>query len=179
MANTDNSRREICTRKEKKSESSASLESLRDRLRNRIDKWRKLQKDIMPRIGDVVAQQAILGKFADSPEKEVLYIPSDFSAAQRIKYDLIELGEHERRFHEGAAYDAVVQVRLLRKSVNAMCKEKKKQDRGQQSNTRAKGKIQTLEAICDLHIKVYSAARSAMISLGLSSDDRTFPPLTR
>ena len=85
MANIDNSRCEICTRKEKKSESSASLKGLCDQLRNCIDKWHKLQKDVMPHIGDVVVQQAISGKFADSPEKEVLYIPSDFSAAQRIK----------------------------------------------------------------------------------------------
>ncbi|KAF8955089.1 hypothetical protein BDZ97DRAFT_1968746 [Flammula alnicola] len=161
-----------------KSELPASLEDLRDRLRNRIDNWHKLQKDIMPQVGDVVAQQAISGKFADSPEREVLYIPSDFSVAQRIKYGLIELGEHERRFHEGAAYDSVVKVRILRKSVDAMRRRKKKQDRGQQNNTRSSGQIHDLEAIRDLHIDDYSAARSAMISLGLSPNDPTFPPLT-
>jgi len=151
---------------------------MRDHLRERIDDWRKLQRDLVPQIGDFVARQAVSRKVADYPEKEVLYLPSNFSGAQRVQYDLVTLGEHERRFHQGAAYDAIVRIRILRKSINALVSRKKTQDRGQKPNTRSAGQIRELEAACTLQISAYSAARGAMISLGLSEDDPQFPELT-
>ena len=66
-----------------------------------------LQKTVVPQVGNFVAQQAISKKFADSPEKEVLYIPSDFSESQCIKLDLVDLGKQKQQLHEGAVCDAI------------------------------------------------------------------------
>ncbi|KDR65131.1 hypothetical protein GALMADRAFT_148963 [Galerina marginata CBS 339.88] len=157
---------------------SSERESMRNHLRKRIDDWRKLQRDLTPQIGDFVARQAVSLKSADCPEKAVLYLPSDFSEAQRVQYDLVTLGENERRFHQGAAYDAIVKIRILRKTINALIARKKAQDRGQKPHTRSVTQIYDLEAACNLQVAEYSATRDAMISLGLSSDDPQFPELT-
>ena len=75
------------------------IEKRRERLRTRIDNWRDvIQKHLVPQIGDVVAWQAISGKSADTPENEILYLPSDFTEADRIKFDMIKLGEQELVF---------------------------------------------------------------------------------
>ena len=66
-----------------------------------------LQKTVVPQVSDFVAQQAVLKKFADSPEKEVLYIASNFSESQHVKLDLIDLGKQEQQFHKGAACDTI------------------------------------------------------------------------
>ena len=76
----------------------------------RIQKWCMLQKTVISQVGDFVAQQAVSKKFVDSLEKEVLYIPSDFSESQCIKLDLVDLGKQEWQLHEGAACDAIQTV---------------------------------------------------------------------
>ena len=51
----------------------------------------------------------------NAPEEEVLYVPSDFTEAERIKYDLVKLGEHEHHFLEGTAFDYISKVKTISK----------------------------------------------------------------
>ena len=74
---------------------SREIETRRERLSKWINTWRDMQKMLVPQIGDIVAQQAISGKAAGFPEMEVLYVPSDFSKGDHIRYGLISLGENE------------------------------------------------------------------------------------
>ena len=163
--------------KEPSFSATVDIDGRRKRLTSRIEKWRTLQKTVVPQVGDFVAQQAVSKKFADSPEKEVLYIPSDFSEAQRVKLGLIDLGKQERQLHEGAACDAIQAVRTIKKTLSSMRANKKAQDYGQQMHTRSIAQICDVEHRQAIVISDYSAARNAMLKLGLSKDDPRFPPL--
>jgi hypothetical protein len=136
-----------------------------------------LQKTFIPQIGDFVAQQAVSKKFVDSPEKEVLYITSDFSESQCIKLDLVDLGKQEWQLHEGAACDAIQTVRTITKTISSMRANKKVQDYGQQMHTRSIVQILDIEHCQTIAMNDYSASRNAMLKLRLSKDDPRFPPL--
>jgi hypothetical protein len=155
------------------------IEKRRERLRKRIDDWRDvIQKNLVPQIGDVVARQAISGKSADTPENEILYLPSDFTEADRIKFDLVKLGEHERHFLQGTLCDFVAKIKTKSKTVDAWKADKKAQAYGQRGHTRAMKQVHDVEERRDVLMAHYSASRAAMISLGMSPDDPSFPKLT-
>ncbi|KAF8955769.1 hypothetical protein BDZ97DRAFT_1709000 [Flammula alnicola] len=156
----------------------AERNSQKDRLRNRIDKWRQEQKSIMPQVGEYVFKQAVSGKMTDNPEDEVLYLPSNFTESQRLALELVHLGEYERRLHEGSAYDALRNVRTAVKTIVALQAEKKAQAYGQTRHTRSSEQIRDMEARRDLAMEDYSATRLSMISLGLPENSPQFPPLT-
>jgi len=158
---------------------SNEVKKRRDRLRIRIEDWRDFQKDLTPQIGDLVAQQAIEGKTANAPEEEILYIPSDFTEAKRIKYDLVKLGEHERHFLEGTAFDYISRVKTIMKSIFSSHADKKAQGYSQYTHTRATSQIEDIEERQNVAIADYSATRNAMISLGMSEHDPSFPPLSK
>jgi len=153
------------------------IDGRRKRLASHIEKWRMLQKTVVPQVGDFVAQQAVSKKFADSPEKEVLYITSDFSESQRVKLNLIDLGKQERQFHKGAACDTIQTVRTITKTISSMRANKKAQDYGQQMHMQSITQILDVEHRQTIAMNDYSAAWNAMLKLGLSKDDPRFPPL--
>jgi hypothetical protein len=158
---------------------SNEVEKRRERLRMRIENWRDLQKDLTPQLGDLVAQQAIQKKTANAPEEEVLYIPSDFTGAERIKYDLVKLGEQERHFLEGTAFDYISKVKTITKTFFASHANKKAQGYSQQTHTRSITEIEDIEECQTAAIFDYSVTRNAMISLGMSEHDPCFPPLSK
>ena len=49
----------------------------------------------MPQVGDHVLQQSVQGCTMNTPEEEILYIPSSFKEDECISLDLIILGEYE------------------------------------------------------------------------------------
>ncbi|KAF8810573.1 hypothetical protein BYT27DRAFT_7091579, partial [Phlegmacium glaucopus] len=157
---------------------SVEIEKRRDRLWKRIDTWRGIQKTIVPQIGDLVAQQAISGKAASCPEKEVLYVPSDFCERDRIKYGLVALGENQRRLLQGTACDYVSKIKTVSKTIDSGKAAKKLQEFGQRGHTRAGDEIHNIEKLRQRCIDDYSATRNSMINLGMSPDDASYPPLT-
>ncbi|KAG5635469.1 hypothetical protein H0H81_011142, partial [Sphagnurus paluster] len=108
----------------------------REKLRTRISKWRSLQKAQMTSIGDQVLKQSVSKAFADAPESERLFLPSEFSPEERLKFDLITLARAEFQLREGAAFDALRSVRNIVKTLGTIGHEKKTQDYGQMRNTR-------------------------------------------
>jgi hypothetical protein len=158
---------------------SNEVEKQRDRLRTRIDNWHDLQRDLMPQIGDFITQQAIEGKTANAPEEETLFVPLDFTEAERIKYDLVKLGEHKRHFLEGSAFDHVSRVKTITKTLVASQADKKAQGYSQRTHTRAIAQIEDIEERQKAAIDDYSATRKSMISLGMSANDPSFPPLSK
>jgi len=157
---------------------SREIEMRRERLSKRINTWHDIQKMLVPQIGDVVAQQAISGKAAGFPETEVLYVPSDFSEGDRIKYGLISLGENERRLLQGMACDYVSKIRTVSKTIDSGKADKKLQEYGQHSHTRTGDEIRSIERLRQCCINDYSAVRKSMIALGMSPDDPCYPLLT-
>ena len=158
---------------------SNEVEKQRDRLRTRIKNWRDFQRDLIPQIGDLVAQQAIRGTTANAPEEEILYIPSDFTEAERVNFDLVKLGEHERHLLEGTAFDHIAKVKTITKAVAASRVDKKAEGYSQQTHTRAMTQIEEVEERLQAAIDDYSATRNSMISLGMSTNDPSFPPLSK
>jgi hypothetical protein len=154
------------------------IEKRRERLRKRIDTWRSIQKTLVPQIGDLVAQQAISGKTAGLPEKEALYVPSDFGEGDRIRYDLVTLGENQRRLLQGTACDYVAKIKTVSKTIDSGKADKKLQEYAQRGHTRAGEQIRNIEKIRQRCIDDYSATRDAMIALGMSPEDPSYPPLT-
>jgi hypothetical protein len=158
---------------------SKEVEKRRERLGIRIENWRDCQKDLTPQLGDLVAQQAIQKKTVNTPEEEVLYIPSDFTEAECIKYDLVRLGEHERHFLEGTAFDYISKVKTIMKTFFSSHANKKAQGYSQQTHTRSISEIEDIEERQTTSIADYSVIRNAMITLGMSQHDPSFPPLSK
>ncbi|KAF8803122.1 hypothetical protein BYT27DRAFT_7226149 [Phlegmacium glaucopus] len=157
---------------------SVEIEKRRDQLWKRIDTWRGIQKTIVPQIGDLVAQQAISGKAASCPEKEVLYVPSDFCERDWIKYGLVALGENQRRLLQGTACDYVSKIKTVSKTIDSGKAAKKLQEFRQRGHTRAGDEIHNIKKLQQHCINDYSATRNSMINLGMSPDNASYPPLT-
>jgi hypothetical protein len=153
------------------------IEKRRERLQKRIDTWRRIQKTLVPQIGDLVAQQAISGKAAGLPEEEALFVPSDFGEGDRIKFDLVSQGENQRRLLQGTACDYVAKIKTVSKTIDSGKADKKLQEFGQRGHTRAGDHIRSVEKLLQLCIDDYSATRDAMIALGMSPDDPSYPLL--
>lgn len=114
-------------------------------------------------------------------QHECLFLPSHFSKAERDCLGLTALSEEEAQLREGQATDAILQLRLIIKTLSAMQGRKKKNVRGQKESTRAYGKIHTIGTARDRVLMIYTECRLALKSLGRLDDpislDR-FPPLT-
>jgi hypothetical protein len=147
-------------------------------LRKRIDSWRSIQKTLVPQIGDMVARQAISGKTGDCPEEEVLYLPSDFSEADRIKYELVALGETQRQLLQGTACDYVSKIKTISKTIDSGKATKKSDEYTQRGHTRAGDLICKIEKLQERSIDDYTATRNALIALGMSPNNHSYPPLT-
>ncbi|KAK7059410.1 hypothetical protein R3P38DRAFT_3522443 [Favolaschia claudopus] len=87
----DTSEHELQSRK-------TEIEKPTTKLRTQIVEFRKVQTQIMPKVGDRVAAQALK---PPALQLECLYIPSDFDAAARKKLGLDELAAEEAIWREG------------------------------------------------------------------------------
>ncbi|KAJ7857939.1 hypothetical protein B0H14DRAFT_3135672 [Mycena olivaceomarginata] len=153
--------------------------SRRTKLSNAILAWRQQQKSIAPKLGDKVAIQAATLP-AIPVEEEVLFLPSDLTASERLDLDVVALGVEEARWREGEAFDALRAVQNVVKALVALRDRKTKNERQQKGNTRAGNEIADTTKRRDRHMQTYDAARCAMIALGTLTDgvNTSFPPLT-
>lgn len=152
------------------------IDSRRQQLETALISWRKLQATLMPRISGYVAHQ--LARDCN-PEEQVLYLPSEFSVAQRLELGLVLLGGQEIKMREGEAYDTVRALQSVSKSISAMRARKAKNERGQDRNTRANKQIHSVEKQRERHLATYNAARHALIALGsFEASNTALPPLT-
>ena len=101
-----------------------------------------------------------------NPEQERLFLPSDFSKAEREGFVLEELAQEEGILREGQMCDIILQLRNTVKQLMAIHRAKAKNSKGQQQNTWASGRIERARFICNYTLKNYTLARSAMEALG-------------
>ena len=165
-------------RKEPSPDLLSEIQARRDKLRSQIDKWRDSQKIVMFQVGDHVLRQSIQGCTTNTPEEEILYIPSSFEEDERISLDLIVLGEYERRILEGAACDVIRHLRTISKTLDAMIAGKKKHAYGQARHTKATSQIEDAKAWQQEAIDDYLSIRKSLITLGMTEKDPRFPPLS-
>jgi hypothetical protein len=145
-----------------------------NRLRQDLKKWRILQRQIMPLAGDAVAAQDFC-----RIEAEILFLPSEFNKETRDKLELGHLVDVETRLREGEAHDALRDLRITVRHINALTFNKQTTVRGQKHNLRAMDAINDLKAKQKLLVEKYNAARIALIALGCedSGENGEFPPL--
>ncbi|KAJ7136196.1 hypothetical protein C8R46DRAFT_1322335 [Mycena filopes] len=139
----------------------------------RIDSWRKLQKELMPNVGNSVALQA---QKKPAVQDETLFMPSDFpSEAERNALGLRDLALEEAKWREGEMFDHLRALQNIVKTISALRNRKIRDDRQQKDNTRAGDNIRVSLALRDEHMESYEVARKALLIL--QSDSR-FLPLT-
>jgi hypothetical protein len=145
-----------------------------NQLRLNIAKWRKIQVQLMPQLGDSVAALP-----PSDVHEEQLCIPSDFSESQRDQFKLSHLVDVEMKLREGEAQDALRDLRMTVRNINTLTFQKQTEVRGQEANLRSNDAINKFKAKCHLLVLKYNAARNAMIALGCSDTDDSsdFPPL--
>jgi len=156
----------------------SEIQARRDKLTLQIDKWRDTQKIVMPQVGDHVLRQSVEGHITNTPEEEILYIPSNFKEVERISLDLVILGEYERRLLEGAACDVIRSVRTISKTLDAMMVGKKAHAYGQERHTKAASQIEDTKSRQQAAIGDYLSIRKSLIALGMTEEDPRFPPLS-
>lgn len=148
------------------------LLSRRTKLSNRIEKWRKLQKQYMFLIAPKIRDES-----NKDVEDQTLYLPSHFSATERQQYRLLTLAAKEVQMLEGALGDIIRTLQTTVKTLTASYERKIKHARGQDANTRANTEIRSIEAKRTELIADYNLFRSALVSLG-SLDEIKWRPLT-
>ncbi len=131
----------------------------RRQLTTRIEKLRMAQKNLMPQIEPYVMQHI---KERPEPEREKLYLPSDFeNIHDRNTLGLEDIGEAQRLMVEGAANDAIRRVQSIAKTLSSAIKDKKDdasgQASGQAQQTRAMTTLTELKFRLHLAIQDYNA----------------------
>jgi len=132
----------------------------------------------MPQVGDLVLRQSVQGRTTNTPEEEILYIPSNFKEAERISFGLVILGEYERRILEGAACDVIRSLQTISKTLDAMIAGKKAHSYGQDRHTKAASQVEDMKAWQQATIDDYLSIRKLLIALGMTEEDPRFPPLS-
>ncbi|KAJ6470132.1 hypothetical protein C8R47DRAFT_1222765 [Mycena vitilis] len=142
------------------------------KLQVRMDAWRKTQKELMPRVGDKVAAQALT---APKLQAERLFLPSDFvTDAERLDLSLTRLAAEEVRWREGQAFDSLRAVQNIVKTITALRGRQIKNDRQQKQNTRAGDAIEEATKLRNQHMESYEVARQALLALNAGA---TYPVL--
>jgi hypothetical protein len=145
-----------------------------NQLRVNIAKWRKVQVQLMPLLGDSVA-----GLPPSDPHEEKLCMPSDFNECQRDQLKISHLIDVETKLREGEAQDALRDLRMTVRNINTLTFQKQTEVRGQEANLRSNDAINKFKAKRHLLVLRYNAARSAMTALGSldTGEGSDFPPL--
>ena len=145
------------------------------RLRKRIEDWRAQQRIFMPQVSSDVLRQHAEGLPA---EKELLFLPSDYSKEQRAMLGLSYSADIESRLREGVAFDAIKSVQQYVKCLDELKFDKRLNAVGQDQNTRYNTQISRVASDRAAWIQHYNANRLSLMSLGSSSTARSFPILT-
>jgi hypothetical protein len=145
-----------------------------NQLRLDIQKWRRVQVQLMPQVGDSVAVLP-----PSDPHEEQLCLPSDFNETQRDQLKIVPLVDVEMRLREGEAQDALRDLRMTVRHINTLTFQKQTEVRGQEANLRSNDVINKFKTKRHLFVLKYNAARNAMIALGCSdtSEGDDYPPL--
>ncbi|KAF6743694.1 hypothetical protein DFP72DRAFT_827272 [Ephemerocybe angulata] len=153
------------------------VDRLKDDLQKRIKLLRRDQKALTPQLLDHIAVE--LSKPSNlNVETMTLFLPSDFTHSDRVKFSLLSLADGERKMLEGAAYDVLSQLRRDVQFYDSLTANKKSQCYGQERHTREQSKVDEARRRRNSNMDLYKKIRSALVRLGMPEDDPTFLPLT-
>jgi hypothetical protein len=113
-------------------------------------------------------------------QQEELFLPSEFSEADRLEFDLTELAGLEAQLWEGHASECIMRLRCIGKTISSFQGLRNKEPGSQREGTRNTTRFQHLEFLQTRILTNYEDARKALDSLKiLTPMDSRFPPLTR
>lgn len=153
--------------------------SRRSKLRNLLRKWKVSQKDNMLKAIEGLVASGTDSSSLEFPEKEVLFLPSHFSAEDRVKYQLQELADQELFLRKGTLFDSIRAVQMTSKIYSVLKNDMEENSRGQVARTRSASKIKETERILLVQIEIYNTCRAATVALGGDEYASTFPPMSR
>ncbi|KAJ7212369.1 hypothetical protein C8J57DRAFT_1539218 [Mycena rebaudengoi] len=150
----------------------------RAKLTTQMVKWREVQGLVIPEAADrfAVAQACEI-------EKEILWLPSDFTNPNRVALgqSMVALGEEEGRLRKGEAYDFIRVLQTVCKTLSALEDRKRVDEAGQINHTIAGDQVLDTRDRRDYFIESYNAVRTALIALEISDathPEGAFPHLT-
>ena len=142
----------------------------RPRIHSQIKKWRRDQREIMPKVGDCIAAQKVC-----EVEDKVLFLPSDFTEDDRQKYGIHLLAAEEMKLQEGQAHDALRDLWAAIKYGWTLNQHWRDHVCKQGPVTQAKAIIYDVRLKQTAQEEKYCATRQAMLNLGRTDD--IFPAL--
>ena len=132
---------------------------------------------IMPAVESLIVNQP-----PTDAENELLYLPSHVpTPLLHNGMDISKLVTEEARLCEGQAYDLILQIRRVVKTLSAAQSIKAKNSHGQKDSTRAYGKIKSILFLRTSLLKTYHVCRNSLLALqlfGEKVDLNRFPKLT-
>lgn len=127
----------------------------------------------MPRIAPLIAHTA---EKPESIENEKLFLPSDLTVEERLKFGVCALGCEEIMLRQAQAEQEISKVKTVAKAISTMLHFRSKSIRSQGPKTRSEHDVANTFVKRDRHIVAYNHARKALIRLGAFNPDDTNCP---
>ena len=114
-----------------------------------------------------------------TPEKVVLYLPSNFTLEQRKEYGLQGLGSMEYDLREGQANDSLEKLRECLAEKSLRFRTEVRPAKGQKKMTRAWDSVHRVDGQIRKTVVTYRTARQAIGELGETADLERFQEITK
>ncbi|KAJ6533814.1 hypothetical protein DFH09DRAFT_1406434 [Mycena vulgaris] len=115
----------------------------------------------------------------EKPEKELLFLPSEYPSSMRGELKLQTLAQVEYTQRIGHAYEQLQDLRTSIRTLNINVETKRTSLDGNGSNTRGQDYLKTLANGVQIAGSAYRKSYAALLKLGLSADDQALKPLLR
>jgi len=114
-----------------------------------------------------------------TPEKVVLYLPSNFTSKQRKEYGLQQLADAEYELREGQANDSLDRLRECLAEKSLKFRRELRPAKGQKKTTRAWDSVHKVDDHIRKAVTTYRAARQAIGELGGAADLERFQEIKK
>lgn len=114
-----------------------------------------------------------------TPEKILLYLPSNFTSQQRKEYGLQELGTMEHELREGQANDSLERLRECLAEKSLRFRTEVKSAKSQKKMVKAWESIHRMEGQIKQVVVAYRTARQAIGELGNAADLERFKEISK
>ncbi|THU85187.1 hypothetical protein K435DRAFT_869548 [Dendrothele bispora CBS 962.96] len=155
-------------RRNKKSPETMSISDTEE-LRGREVRLCKALQELCIRRGEIMPQVTPLVTTASkqtTPETETLFLPSDLTAEDRVRFKLSVIANQEIALRQAQAEEEISKVKTIAKSISSLLQYRTKNIRGQDMKTRSEHQVANAFIKRDRHITAYNHARQALINLG-------------
>lgn len=116
-------------------------------------------------------------KSSRQPEKETLYIPSDFNSKERDEYGLVKTAKVELELREGEASDAIRCLKMACRRMQYYITDARERTRNPNVQTRKGNGYRSAKAEVNFWKSEYRTVRKKMLALGMNAKNPVYLPL--